>query len=234
MPGRRRFFLAAFSVACCLALAPAMSSGAEQPPEQPVTEACQGPSSGKAPRVCGSLNPGSNAKVGYYFAYNLGHDCAGGSRTSPGPELEGEGIEVFDNLTGLEPETVYAYCLVATNEFGETFGEALVFRPPPPPAPQQPPAPQPPKAEECVGVVESEGHPACDTSSEEPAALPLSASLDLPSTPIPGTPDEPARTKLPLAARLKLCASLQPKRRASCRRRARRSYRRTHRGNEEG
>ncbi|HET8861784.1 MAG TPA: hypothetical protein VFM94_00865 [Solirubrobacterales bacterium] len=73
------------------------------------------------------MNPGTPEKARYYFAYNIGTDCAGGDQTPLSPEVEGEDVAVSDRLTGLAPVTQYSYCLVATNEFGETFGQPLAF-----------------------------------------------------------------------------------------------------------
>ncbi len=38
------------------------------------------------------------------------------------PEVEGQAIAVSGELTGLEPATQYAYCLIATDASGETSG----------------------------------------------------------------------------------------------------------------
>ncbi len=49
---------------------------------------------------------------------------------SEGEEVEGKNIRVRAFKVGLEPFTTYAYCLVATNEVGETFGRAAYFATP--------------------------------------------------------------------------------------------------------
>jgi hypothetical protein len=98
------------------------------PPEAPITEACGGPSSPGVVRLCGTLNPHANAKVGYYFAYNTGASCAGGNKTPAEAEVEGKGIKVSSEVVGLPPGTEYTYCLVATNSHGETVGEGLTFK----------------------------------------------------------------------------------------------------------
>ncbi|HET8861956.1 MAG TPA: hypothetical protein VFM94_01750 [Solirubrobacterales bacterium] len=133
MLGRRRHH-AALGLACVAVLLSAASASAEeQLPAQPVTEVCAGPSGeGEGQRVCGTLNPHVNERVGYHFAYNAGAECTGGAMTPAGQEVEGEGIAVSAQLAGLAPETTYSYCLVATNEFGESVGEALSFRTPGP------------------------------------------------------------------------------------------------------
>jgi hypothetical protein len=100
----------------------------ESPPQAPITEACG--ASSAVGTVCGTLNPNSSAKVGYYFAYNLGSDCLDGSRTAPQPEVEGKGIQVSEPLSGLTAGAEYSVCLVATNAFGETPGEVLSLKVP--------------------------------------------------------------------------------------------------------
>jgi hypothetical protein len=123
-------------VAITLALAvllfasvPALAAGG---PEAPITEACSGPvKAGGGRELCGTLNPHSSARVGYYFAYNSGTNCTGGSRTAAGKEAEGQDIEVSIELEGLQSGTEYTYCLVATNSSGETFGQSLTFTTPP-------------------------------------------------------------------------------------------------------
>jgi hypothetical protein len=98
-------------------------------PEAPVTEECGGPIRAGGPQqFCGTLNPGTNAKSGYYFAYNKGSTCIGGGRTPQMPEIEGERIRVEDEVDGLEPAAQYTYCLVATNSHGETIGQGLTFQ----------------------------------------------------------------------------------------------------------
>jgi Subtilase family len=112
-------------------------------PEEPITEPCGGPiGAGGEQRVCGTLNPHSNAKAGYYFAYNKGASCTGGKETEPMPEVEGQAIAVSGELTGLEPATQYAYCLIATDASGETSGRVLTFTTEPvaPKAPETRPA----------------------------------------------------------------------------------------------
>jgi hypothetical protein len=112
-------------------------------PQAPITEACGGPiGAGGAQRVCGKLNPDSDAKAGYYFAYNKGTNCTGGKETPPAAEVQGQDIAVTGELTGLEAATEYAYCLIATNPSGETSGSALTFttEPAAPKAPETRPA----------------------------------------------------------------------------------------------
>lgn len=58
-------------------------------------------------------------KLGYFFEYNAGASCAGGSRT-PLKFEEGEG-EVSEVVTGLEPRVGYTFCFVAV-KFGATAG----------------------------------------------------------------------------------------------------------------
>ncbi len=96
-------------------------------PEAPLTEACAGTVFTSTGKVCGTLNPHSTATVGYYFAYNKGTSCTNGKETPLQPEAQGEGISVTGELFGLEPDTEYSYCLIATDASGETTGPTLTF-----------------------------------------------------------------------------------------------------------
>jgi hypothetical protein len=132
----------ALSVACggaltALMFMPALASAAGTP-EAPITEVCTGPIVPGTQQLCGTLNPGASAKAGYSFAYNVGADCTAGAKTATSEEVEGQAIKVSSELTGLQPGTQYAYCLVATSQAGETFGNAVTFTTPgvrPPEAP---------------------------------------------------------------------------------------------------
>ena len=97
-------------------------------PEAPIAEECGGRAGAEGRlRVCGTLNPHANAKAGYYFAYNKGASCTQGKETALMPEVQGEAIPVSGELFGLEPDTEYAYCLIATDATGETLGAAVTF-----------------------------------------------------------------------------------------------------------
>jgi uncharacterized protein affecting Mg2+/Co2+ transport len=76
--------------------------------------------------VCGTVNPHSKSKVVFYFAYNKGSSCIGGAQTHH-EEVEGDGIEVSAELTSLEPNTQYTYCLVAENTNGTERGQGVMF-----------------------------------------------------------------------------------------------------------
>jgi hypothetical protein len=146
--GGRRF---AVGFACLMALigivgavgvaGPAAASGA---PETPIAEGCSPHLS--PDEICGTLNPGSSSKVDYYFAYNVGADCTGGAQI-PGGEVEGQNVQVKAELTGLQPDTTYSYCLVAVGEGTEAFSSALTFHT----EPRSPEPPEPPVTETCSG-----------------------------------------------------------------------------------
>jgi hypothetical protein len=104
------------------ASAPALASGE---PEAPTTGGCVRLTA--IPEVCGKLNLSVQAKAGFYFAYDKGAACAGGLQTSLEPEAEVRDKEVSAELIGLEANTQYTYCLVATNQSGKTFGNAVSF-----------------------------------------------------------------------------------------------------------
>jgi hypothetical protein len=103
--------------------APAFATGA---PEEPITEAC--PRSIFTPgKLCRTVNPHAKNTVGDYFAYNKGASCKEGGQTPLQAEAEVEDSEVSAELGGLKVNSEYTYCLVATNQSGETFGNAVTF-----------------------------------------------------------------------------------------------------------
>ena len=114
-------------------LAPALAT-ASAPPEAPVTQPCGAkvPSAG-GETFCGTLNPHTRARTGYYFAYSAEAPCTTGAKTAI-QELEGEDVAVFGEASDLQPNTAYAICLVAVNAGGETVGnEVSILTPPAPP-----------------------------------------------------------------------------------------------------
>ena len=114
-------------------------------PQAPLTEACAGTIFTATGEVCGTLNPSSNVKAGYYFAYNKGAECTGGKETPLKPEVQGEHIQVSGEVYGLEADTEYSYCLIATDSSGETIGQTLRFT-------TDPAAPKPPQTVPAVDV----------------------------------------------------------------------------------
>jgi hypothetical protein len=126
-------FLLSFSLGLIWAASAFPTSAmAGEPPEEPITEACSGPFI--PGQLCGTLNPGSSAKVGYYFEVEEGSSCTGGTHFTDGSEPEGESIPVSTTVSALTPSTQYTYCLVATNSIGETAGQGLTFVTPSPPS----------------------------------------------------------------------------------------------------
>jgi subtilase family protein len=96
-------------------------------PEAPLSEACGEPIGATEAEACGTLDPHVAATVRYYFAYNRGGSCLGGRETALAPEAQREHSAVSAELVGLEPDTEYAYCLIATDTSGETEGSAVTF-----------------------------------------------------------------------------------------------------------
>jgi hypothetical protein len=98
-------------------------------PEAPITGACPSlvAEAGEGP-MCGTLNPLKSEKLtSASFAYDTGSSCMGGQESPSAGEFEGEGIQIYGNLSGLQPGTEYTYCLVAANISGETFGQPVSF-----------------------------------------------------------------------------------------------------------
>jgi hypothetical protein len=96
-------------------------------PEAPLSEACGELIGATEAKACGTLDPHVDATAGWYFAYNRGKSCLGGRETALAPEAQREHAAVSAQLVGLEPDTEYAYCLLATNTSGETEGPAVTF-----------------------------------------------------------------------------------------------------------
>ena len=96
-------------------------------PEAPLTEACGESIGATEAKACGTLNPHGAATAGYYFAYNEGAICTGGRETTLAPEAGRDDAAISAQLVGLEPDTEYAYCLIATDPSGETEGSAVTF-----------------------------------------------------------------------------------------------------------
>ena len=105
------------------------------PPEAPTTQPCGATvPNAEVETFCGTVNPHTRARTGYYFAYSVNPPCTAGAKTAA-QELEGEDVAVFGEASGLEPNTPYALCLVAVNAGGETVGnEVSIVTPPAPPA----------------------------------------------------------------------------------------------------
>jgi hypothetical protein len=96
-------------------------------PEVPLTEACGASIGATEAEACGTLNPHVEATAGYHFAYNKGSNCLGGRETAKVSEAPHDHAAVSAELVGLEPDTEYAYCLIATDTAGETEGGAVKF-----------------------------------------------------------------------------------------------------------
>jgi hypothetical protein len=79
----------------------------------------------------GKLEPAST-KLEYYFEYNTGPSCVGGSKT---PVKEGEGT-VEEEVAGLGPGAEYTYCIVVSNAFGSNSGSSTLPFSTPPAAPE--------------------------------------------------------------------------------------------------
>jgi hypothetical protein len=90
-------------------------------PEEPTTEPASEVTATTA-TLNGKLNP-AGTKVGFYYDYNKGTSCVGGSST---PVQEGEG-SVAAPVSSLQPSAQYSFCLVAVNAFGHTLGAPKTF-----------------------------------------------------------------------------------------------------------
>jgi NHL repeat len=93
-------------------------------PGAPLAEAAE-KITGTTATLKGELKP-PTTELKYYFEYNVGTSCTGGSKTSV---EEGKG-KVSQKVTGLEPLVQYTFCLVAENTFGRTVGSPETFNTP--------------------------------------------------------------------------------------------------------
>ena len=99
-------------------------------PEAPLaTQATQ--VTGTTAILNGEVNPGASIeKAGYHFVYNQGESCAGGATSTPG-ETTGSHAPVSTEVTGLQPNSRYTFCLVATNTYGAVSSNEEVLITPP-------------------------------------------------------------------------------------------------------
>jgi hypothetical protein len=103
-------------------LGPAMTFTTATPPEEPETTSFTGVTATTA-TLEGVLNPKASLKAGWYFSYSTESTCtgAGALKSSPEPEPEEEVTAKGETkeVTELQPNTTYKFCLDATNSSGE-------------------------------------------------------------------------------------------------------------------
>ncbi len=109
--------------ALLLAAAPALAAA----PEAPATSSPAQSVTNTTARLEGIVNPGSSARVSWYFEYDAGPSCtgAGASRTRVEPaegtrEVERAAVDAI--ASNLQPAAEYTFCLVVENGEGETAG----------------------------------------------------------------------------------------------------------------
>jgi hypothetical protein len=106
-----------------LAGAPALAAA----PEEPVTLEA-GEVTNTTADLEGVVNPKSQATDSWYFQYNVGAGCAGGSTTPVEGPREVEAQPTKAVVLGLQPGTQYTFCLVVENSAEElTRGKAVSF-----------------------------------------------------------------------------------------------------------
>lgn len=105
-------------------------------PQVPVTSSPAEEVTGTTAKLEGTLNPGKEAKDGWYFAYSNpgGSSCLEGPNTGLEAEVQGKALAEQKTVEGLEPLSKYVFCLVAQNSAGETTsGNEVPFETPPAP-----------------------------------------------------------------------------------------------------
>jgi phosphodiesterase/alkaline phosphatase D-like protein len=99
-------------------------------PEAPVTLAPTAVT-GTTATLNGELNPNVTAKDGYYFTYDTNGTCEPAFQTPPGEETTATKRGVSTPISELVGSTEYTFCVVATNEVGETTsGAPISFKTP--------------------------------------------------------------------------------------------------------
>lgn len=87
-------------------------------PEEPLTGTAE-PVTNTTALLQGVVNPKSQAIAAWFFQYNEGAVCTGGSTTPVHPAEEVEAQSAEAPLSNLKPGTQYTFCLVASNEAEE-------------------------------------------------------------------------------------------------------------------
>ncbi len=97
-------------------------------PAMPSTEAPSGVGPTGA-TFHGTVTREAAGAIEYWFEYNAGALCTGGTSTTPQPVAAGTGtLKVEATVSGLLPDESYAVCLVASNENGPSTGTAEAFK----------------------------------------------------------------------------------------------------------
>jgi hypothetical protein len=101
---------------------------AASPPEAPVSESASGVT-GSTAMLHGTLNPNEKTTAGWYFAYSTEATCTlNGYTNGLQPEEEVLAQKEQAEISGLEPNKQYSFCLVAENAAQETTeGSSLTF-----------------------------------------------------------------------------------------------------------
>jgi hypothetical protein len=103
---------------------PAVAAG---PPEAPETKPATAETTTTA-TLNGVLNPLASAQAGYFFDYSPEVNCLlPGFSTPLKAEATVKAEKVQANVTELQPDKLYTFCLVATNSEGETPGNEVTF-----------------------------------------------------------------------------------------------------------
>jgi hypothetical protein len=98
-------------------LAPACAPALAAAPEAPVTEAA-GEVTGTTAVLHGTLNLGVKASAGWYFAYSAEPKCLGALTTALESEVEVQAQPEQKEVSELQPNKKYEFCLVAAGEAG--------------------------------------------------------------------------------------------------------------------
>jgi hypothetical protein len=116
----RRLVFATLVSLCALASGLVFSAAAFAAPEPPLTRSPATAITATTAVLEGTLNPGASVKAGWYFAYSTEFSCLIEPEISPvEAEVEGEAVPEHVEVTKLQPNRTYAFCMIATDEEGE-------------------------------------------------------------------------------------------------------------------
>ncbi len=101
----------------------------EEGPSPEAPETGEATPNGSTAVLHGTLNPKATGTVGWYFEYNDNGSCTGGRSTPREPEVKGQGLDETAEVSGLEPSTTYAYCMISYNKYkyGSEYGATKTF-----------------------------------------------------------------------------------------------------------
>jgi hypothetical protein len=167
-----------------------------------------------------SINPGNSATSSYPASYHFEYQRVGSSEVqsyAPAAVTGANGAVTIvpEAITGLAPESEYAYRLILENASGKVEGPQQTFT--------TATAPPPPQTGPSEGGSPSTHSPALSQPLSQPL-LPVLVPTPLPKQLTPKPAPKPLTRAQKLAKALKACKKQPSKRRAGCEKQARKRY----------